>query len=90
MLAHFQIFVSVPMFGVNICFWYLWCPADSVCVYYTGMPPATLFINIIVYSNEATTKLWLTYCSCTLNQWQSSKGKGQYSHYDSLAWRLFG
>ena len=55
MLGHFQIFVSAPVFGVNIRFWYLWRPADSVSVYYVGAPPATtLFINIIEYSNEAT------------------------------------
>ena len=34
MLGHFQIFVSAPLFGVNIRFWYLWRPADSVCVVY--------------------------------------------------------
>ena len=33
MLGHFQIFVSAPVFGVNIRFWYLWRPSrQCLCI----------------------------------------------------------
>ena len=50
MLGYFQIFVSAPVFGVNIRFWYLWRPVDSVFVYYIGAPPAKIINSIMEYS----------------------------------------
>ena len=37
--------LSVLVFGVNICFWYLWHPADSVCVW-CGTSSHRFFVTV--------------------------------------------